>query len=130
MPISPRCPMPERRKRGEQAAKYVSEAPQEGVLSLSPRDLLRIKVRDMTPPVDGELAMKTLHTLTISERLAALAGFAAALASIAGFIPGLYRDRQVSSLSRMALTLATWLGLWSLDWASPGRHADHGEGAW
>ena len=42
-----------------------------------------------------EMAMKTLRALTISERLAALAGLAAATASIAGFIPGLYRDRHV-----------------------------------
>jgi hypothetical protein len=39
--------------------------------------------------------LKTIRALTISERLAALAGIAAAIASIAGFIPGLYRDRPV-----------------------------------
>jgi len=39
--------------------------------------------------------LKTIRRLTISERLAALAGIAAAIASIAGFVPGLYRDRQV-----------------------------------
>jgi hypothetical protein len=39
--------------------------------------------------------MKTLRMLTTPERLAALAGLAAALASLAGFIPGLYRDRHV-----------------------------------
>jgi hypothetical protein len=39
--------------------------------------------------------LKTIRALTISERLAALAGIAAAIASIAGFVPGLYRDRQV-----------------------------------
>ena len=39
--------------------------------------------------------MKTIRALTLSERLAALAGIVAAIASIAGFIPGLYRDRPV-----------------------------------
>jgi hypothetical protein len=36
--------------------------------------------------------MKTLRALSVSERLAALAGLAAAIASLAGFIPGVYRD--------------------------------------
>jgi hypothetical protein len=39
--------------------------------------------------------LKAIRALTISERLAALAGIAAAIASIGGFVPGLYRDRQV-----------------------------------
>jgi hypothetical protein len=39
--------------------------------------------------------MKTLRALSVSERLAVLAGSAAALASLAGFIPGVYRDPQV-----------------------------------
>ena len=39
--------------------------------------------------------MKTLRALSVSERLAALAGVAAALASIAGFISGVYRDRRI-----------------------------------
>jgi len=39
--------------------------------------------------------LKTIRALTLSERLAALAGIVAAIASIAGFIPGLYRDRPV-----------------------------------
>jgi hypothetical protein len=39
--------------------------------------------------------MKTLRALSVSERLAVLAGAAAAVASLAGFIPGVYRDRQV-----------------------------------
>src|ERR1700682_2169626 len=42
-----------------------------------------------------ELDVKTLHALSSSERLAALAGAAAAFASLAGFIPGVYRDPQV-----------------------------------
>lgn len=48
----------------------------------------RKRVRDWS-------VLKTIRALTISERLAALAGIAAAIASIAGFIPGLYRDRPV-----------------------------------
>ena len=39
--------------------------------------------------------MKTLRALSISERLAVMAGLAAALASIAGFIPGVYRDPKI-----------------------------------
>jgi len=39
--------------------------------------------------------MKILRALSVSERLAALAGVAAALASIAGFIPGVYRDPRI-----------------------------------
>jgi len=39
--------------------------------------------------------LRTIRALTISERLAALAGVAAAIASIAGFVPGLYRDRHL-----------------------------------
>jgi hypothetical protein len=39
--------------------------------------------------------MKTLRALSVSERLAILAGAAAAVASLAGFIPGVYRDPQV-----------------------------------
>ncbi len=39
--------------------------------------------------------MRTLRALTIPQRLAVLAGIAAAIASIAGFVPGLYRDRHV-----------------------------------
>jgi hypothetical protein len=38
--------------------------------------------------------MKTLRALSISERLAGLAGVAAAIAALAGFIPGVYRDPQ------------------------------------
>jgi hypothetical protein len=39
--------------------------------------------------------MKTFRALSVSERLAAMAGFAAAVASIAGFIPGVYRDPRI-----------------------------------
>jgi hypothetical protein len=39
--------------------------------------------------------MKTLRAVSVSERLALTAGVAAALASLAGFIPGVYRDPQV-----------------------------------
>jgi hypothetical protein len=39
--------------------------------------------------------MKTLRGFSVSERLAAMAGAAAAIASLAGFIPGLYRDPKV-----------------------------------
>jgi hypothetical protein len=39
--------------------------------------------------------MKTLRALSVSERLAVLAGVAAAIASLAGFIPGVYRDPKV-----------------------------------
>src|ERR1700694_1374273 len=39
--------------------------------------------------------IKTLRGFSVSERLAAWAGVAAAIASLAGFIPGVYRDRQV-----------------------------------
>ena len=39
--------------------------------------------------------MKTLRKLSLSQRLAAMAGVAAALASLAGFISGVYRDPKV-----------------------------------
>src|ERR1700737_1860180 len=39
--------------------------------------------------------MKTLRALSVSERLAAMAGVAAAIASLAGFIPGVYRDPKI-----------------------------------
>jgi hypothetical protein len=39
--------------------------------------------------------MKILRALSVSERFAALAGVAAAIASLAGFIPGVYRDPKV-----------------------------------
>src|ERR1700674_4604122 len=38
--------------------------------------------------------MKTFR-LSVSERLAAMAGVAAAIASLAGFVPGVYRDPKV-----------------------------------
>jgi hypothetical protein len=39
--------------------------------------------------------MKSIRGLSVSERLAVLAGAAAAVASLAGFIPGVYRDPKV-----------------------------------
>jgi hypothetical protein len=39
--------------------------------------------------------MKTLRALSVSERLAAMAGVTATIASLAGFIPGVYRDPKV-----------------------------------
>ena len=39
--------------------------------------------------------MKTFRALSVSERLAAMAGVAAVIASLAGFIPGVYRDPKV-----------------------------------
>lgn len=42
-----------------------------------------------------EVGVKTFRALPVSSRLAAMAGVAAALASIAGFIPGVYRDPRV-----------------------------------
>jgi hypothetical protein len=39
--------------------------------------------------------MKTLRALSIPERLALMAGLAAAIAALAGFIPGVYRDPDV-----------------------------------
>src|ERR1700732_5194218 len=39
--------------------------------------------------------MKTLRALSVSERLAVMAGVAATIASVAGFIPGVYRDPAV-----------------------------------
>ena len=39
--------------------------------------------------------MKTFRALSVPERLAAMAGLAAAIASVAGFIPGVYRDPAV-----------------------------------
>src|SRR3984893_7603644 len=39
--------------------------------------------------------MKTFRALSVPERLPAMAGLAAAIASVAGFIPGVYRDPAV-----------------------------------
>src|ERR1700736_5126128 len=39
--------------------------------------------------------MKTLRALSVSESFAAMAGLAAAIASLAGFIPGVYRDPKI-----------------------------------
>jgi hypothetical protein len=51
--------------------------------------------------------MKVRPTLLIPGGLAALAGLAAAVASLAGFWPGLYRARPRWSSSRTDTTLAT-----------------------
>ena len=62
--------------------------------------------------------MPTLTRLSIPERLAALAGLAAAAAAVAGFIPGLYRDPPVIvsqshgyDLGILVGVLVLWLGL-------------------
>jgi hypothetical protein len=55
--------------------------------------------------------MKARGSLTASEQLAALAGLAAALASIAGFIPGLYRDRPAIIAQSHGFDLGDLLGV-------------------
>lgn len=71
----------------------------------------------------------SFRSLTIPERLAALAGLLAAIASIAGFIPGLYRDRllviaQTHGFDIGDLVAGTVLGLglaWSAGGSTRGR---------
>ena len=73
--------------------------------------------------------MKTLRALSGSDRLAALAGVAAAIASIAGFVPGLYRDPKVViaqshgfDLGNLFAVLILGLGLtWSARGSVRGR---------
>src|ERR1700719_2258984 len=73
--------------------------------------------------------MKMLRVLSGSERLAALAGAAAAIASIAGFVPGLYRDPKVViaqshgfDLGNLIAVLVLGLGLtWSAHGSVRGR---------
>src|SRR6202162_2613314 len=73
--------------------------------------------------------MKTLRALSVSVRLAALAGVAAAIASLAGFIPGVYRDpRAVIAQSHgfdigdLIAVLILGLGLtWSIRGSVRGR---------
>ncbi|MEA2657408.1 MAG: hypothetical protein QOI23_2773, partial [Chloroflexota bacterium] len=73
--------------------------------------------------------MKTLRSLSRSERLAALAGVAAAIASIAGFVPSLYRDPKVViaqshgfDLGNLIAVLILGLGLtWSARGSVRGR---------
>jgi hypothetical protein len=73
--------------------------------------------------------MKTLRALSSSHRLAALAGAAAAIASIAGFVPGLYRDPKVViaqshgfDLGNLFAVLILGLGLtWSARGSVRGR---------
>jgi hypothetical protein len=63
--------------------------------------------------------MEVLRRLSVPERLAALAGLAATIASLAGFVPGLYRDPRVivaqshgydagNLLVAVVLALALW----------------------
>src|ERR1700681_1039726 len=73
--------------------------------------------------------MKTLRALSGSDRLAALAGVAAAIASVAGFVPGLYRDPKVVvaqshgfDLGNLIAVLVLGLGLtWSARGSVRGR---------
>ena len=73
--------------------------------------------------------MKTLRALSGSDRLAALAGVAAAIASIAGFVPALYRDPKVViaqshgfDLGNLIAVLVLGLGLtWSARGSVRGR---------
>ena len=73
--------------------------------------------------------MKTLRALSGSDRLAALAGVAAAIASIAGFVPALYRDPKVViaqshgfDLGNLIAVLILGLGLmWSARGSVRGR---------
>lgn len=82
--------------------------------------------------------MKTLRMLTAAERLAALAGIAAALASLAGFIPGLYRDRHVVvvqshgfDIGDLIAVLVLGLGLaWSARGSQRGRLVAVGALGW
>jgi hypothetical protein len=82
--------------------------------------------------------MRTLRMLTTPERLAALAGVAAALASLAGFIPGLYRDRHVVivqshgfDIGDLIAVLVLGLGLaWSAQGSLRGRLVAVGALGW
>lgn len=65
--------------------------------------------------------MKLIHHLSIAERFAALAGLVAAVAALAGFIPGVYRDPRPLIVQSNGQDLATLvvaipvlaLGLWA-----------------
>jgi len=73
--------------------------------------------------------MKVIRALSVSERLAAMAGVVAALASIAGFIPGVYRDPNVViaqshgfDIGNLIAVLTLGLGLtWSIRGSVRGR---------
>jgi hypothetical protein len=63
--------------------------------------------------------MRTLRALSVSERLALGAGIAAAVASILGFIPGVYRDPRVViaqshgfDIGNLVAVVILGLGLW------------------
>lgn len=74
-------------------------------------------------------AIDTLRRLALPERLAAIAGLAAAGASLAGFIPGLYRDPPVIvaqshgyDIGNLAGVVLLWLGLVAAaNGSTPGR---------
>src|ERR1700681_3983645 len=62
--------------------------------------------------------MKRLRALSVSERLAAMAGVGAAIASLAGFIPGVYRDPKIVITGRRDRVLEALLpaGLAAAGW--------------
>src|ERR1700737_4842627 len=69
--------------------------------------------------------MKTLRAFSISERLAVMAGVVAALAALAGFMPGVYRDPNVVIAQSHGfdigdLIAVVILGL-GLTWSARGR---------
>src|SRR6202165_1227404 len=68
--------------------------------------------------------MKILRALSVSERLAALAGVAAALASIAGFIPGVYRDPMIVIAQSHGFDIVVLIGVLilglGLSWSARG----------
>src|SRR3984893_10150824 len=73
--------------------------------------------------------MKTFRALSVPERLPAMAGLAAAIASVAGFIPGVYRDPAVIiaqshgfDIGNLIAVLILGLGLsWSASGSVRGR---------
>jgi hypothetical protein len=68
--------------------------------------------------------MKTLRALSVSERLAVLAGVAAAIASLAGFIPGVYRDPNLVIAQSHGFDIGNLLAVvvlgWGLTWSARG----------
>jgi hypothetical protein len=73
--------------------------------------------------------MRTLRALSVCERLAVMAGVAAALGSVAGFVPGVYRDPKVViaqlhgfDIGNLIAVLILGLGLtWSVRGSVRGR---------
>ena len=61
--------------------------------------------------------MKTLRALSGSERLALMAGVAAAIASLAGFIPGVYRDPRVVIAQSHGFDIGNLIGVLVLGFA-------------